>query len=260
MKSEGIHHILGIIAYAIAVPYYGISLITKVSEIELFNHITIPVNIKYFFILLVPILFVFIVAILFGNICVAILLLVPHPVLLTLIHNIRCKDTLGRLIGLLNYNGNEPLSKVDKLVKLINLSFKSFIIWRVRPVMIAYLERRRSHDPDTEEKCKIARLIGDLGGDDALIRAMGEEDPNARLGVTDALQKQVEKQGTRVLKKVIKSAYSEKPIVRLSVATVLSNIIRNNPDVIINNPEAESVLAKLKNDKDEQVRNLSNRK
>lgn len=75
---------------------------------------------------------------------------------------------------------------------------------------------------------------------------MGEKDPYARLGVTDALEKQVKKQGSRVLKKVIKSAYSENSIVRLSAATVLRNIGKNNP-------QAESVLAELKNDPDKQV-------
>lgn len=248
VKLEGIHHILGIIAYALAVPYYGISLITKVSEIKLFNHITIPVNITYFFILLIPILFVFIAAILFGNLWMTILLLVPHPVLFTYNHNIRLKDALDRLIRLLNYKGNEPLRKIDKLIK-----------WRIWPVIIAYLEWLRFNELDTEEKYNIAILIGDFGGIDALIRAMGEEDPNARLGVTDALEKLIEKQGNRVLKKMTKSADSENPIVRLSVATVLSNIRTNHPEVIRNNPKAELVLTKLKNDQDSRVRCAANR-
>lgn len=239
VKLEGIHHILGIIAYALAVPYYGISLITKESEIELFNHITIPVNIKYFIILLIPILFVIIVAILFGNRWMTILLLVPHPILFNF-HNIRIKDALDRLIRLPNYKGNEPLRKIDKLIK-----------WRVWPVIIAYLEWLRFNVPDPVEKHNIAILIGDFGGNNALIRAMEEEDRYARLGVTDALEKQVKKQGNRVLKKVIKSAYSENSIVRLSAATVLRNIGKNNP-------EAESVVAELKNDPDNQVRCAAN--
>lgn len=233
------------VTYLLGTTYYGIALIEKASEIKFY--ITIPVNITYFFILLIPILFVFIVsifiaAILFGNIWMTILLLVPHPVLFTYIHNIRIKDALDRLIRLPNYKGNEPVRKIDKLIK-----------WRVWSVIIAYLEWLRFNEPDPEEKYNIAILIGDFGGIDALIRAMGEEDINARLGVTDALEKLVKKQGYRVLNKVIKSAYLENPIVLLSVATVLSNVIRNNP-------KAESVLAKLKNDTDERVRNLSNRK
>ncbi len=230
MKLQGIHHILGTIFYLIGLTEYGISLIKEAPAIELFNRITIPVNITYFFILLIPILFVFIATVLFGNIWVAILLLVPHPVLFTYNHNIRIKDALDRLIRLPTYKGDDPRRIIDKLIK-----------WRVWPVIIAYLEWLRFNEPDARKKYNIARLIGDFGGNNALIRAMGEDNKLARLGVTDALEKQVEKQGNRALKKVIKSAYSENPIVRLSAATVLSN-----PRIRKNNPEVESVLAKLK--------------
>ena len=51
----------------------------------------------------------------------------------------------------------------------------------------------------------------------ALLRAMGDEDPYVRLGVTDAL----EKQEKRVLKKVIKHANSDNPLIRQSVVKVL---------------------------------------
>jgi|GEM_PF-2630598 len=237
------------IYYLLATTYYGISLIEKVPEIKLV-YITIPVNITYFFILLIPILFVSIVSIsiaafLFRSVWMIILLLVPHPVLFTYIHNIRVKEALEHLIRLPKYKGDIPLRKIDKLTK-----------WMVCPVIIAYLEWLRFNELNTEKKYNFAILLGDFRGTDALIRAMKEEDINARLGVTDALEKLIKKHGDRVLKKVIKSADSKNPIVRLSVATILSNTRKNHPELIRNNPKAESALAKLRNDIDPKVQSV----
>lgn len=115
-------------------------------------------------------IFAIIAAILLGIFCeilknaiwITILLLVPNSILLAFIDNNRIKDAIGRLIGLLNPNGKEPLSKIDKLVKLMNLPFNSFIIWKVRPVMIAYLEQRISNEPDPDKERTIGILIAEL--------------------------------------------------------------------------------------------------
>lgn len=90
---------------------------------------------------------------------ISISLLVPNSVLLAFIDNKGIKDALGRLIELLNYNVKEPLSKGDKLVKLIILPLKSFIVWKVRHLMIAYLEQRISNEPDPNKKRDIGILI-----------------------------------------------------------------------------------------------------
>lgn len=180
---------------------------------------------------------------------------VPVLVICLLVYNIIKKYKITHLIESLKYeqNRHERLSIVKKLNNLINHTVKCFILGKVWSVAIADLDWCMSNfnEPgNADVRHWIATAMGEIGGTNAikaLCRAMGEEDIFARLGVTDALVRQ----GTRAIKEVVKFSSSDAPLVRLSVATVLVSIGKDNR-------RAESVLAQLKNDPDKCVRDVAN--
>lgn len=208
-------------------------------------------------------MFAAIFAIMFGilyevlknSILVTILLLILVLVITLLVYNIRKKYEITRLIKSLKseQNRHERLLIAKKLNKLINHMAKCFILGKVWSVAIADLEWCMSNFNElgnADVRHWIATAMGEIGGTNAikaLCRAMGEEDLFARLGITAALALQ----GNRALKEVIKFSSSNNPLVRLSVATVLVSIGKDNRRV-------ESVLAQLKNDSDKRVRDVAN--
>lgn len=184
-----------------------------------------------------------------------ILLLVPVLMVVFLNYNITKKREMSRLIESLKseQNRHEQRSIVKKLIKLVNHTAKCFIIWDVWSAAIADLEQciyRFNEYDDADVRYCIATAIGEIGGTnaiDVLCRNMGEKNPFARLGVTDALAKQ----GPRAIKTVIKYVSSSDPLVRLSAVVVLVSIEKDDHEV-------KSALVQLKNDSDKRVRDVAN--
>lgn len=158
---------------------------------------------------------------------------------------------------------NECIKAVERLMDIDQAeaerirATKTLGEWKYRAI-ISVIDQLMSEEPNSIIRYWLAIALGDIGGNAAikvLIRAMGDEDPFARLGATDALEEALKKLGRRArkraLKKVINCVYLDNRLRRISAVNVLCNIGKEDPQI-------ESLLAQLRSDPDKRVQSTLN--